>query len=204
MTDKEVLDKCVRAMGDELGQLYYELRTELVSLHLKWRECLGLFGVGQERVILLNKTAPFFFGMIEKVLFEDIILHLARLTDPPEIRKQRNLTIEILPELIPPKFKDDFDRRLQAVRDSCGFVRRWRNKWVAHADLNMKRNPQKLPPATREKVERVLEAMRDLMNSLARYYGLPETTYDLGTGEPGGADSLANYLAKGFHAERRQ
>ena len=77
-------------MGGNLGQLYYELDKEVSWLHDKWGEFRELFCGGQERIDLLSNVASSFFYVMSQVLYESVILHLCRLTDPPGSTKRPN------------------------------------------------------------------------------------------------------------------
>jgi len=196
------LDEYKRVMGKELGQIYYELFNELALLHSKWQQYRELFGKNKERIDLLNKVAPFFFWLLQHTLYDDIQLHLARLTDPSEFQGRDNLTMCRLPQLITDSaFRSNLEAALNEVLQKCDFARKWRNKQLAHSDLATKRAPERLPLRTRESVDDALTAMRRLMNSVARHYCLAEVAYELEAGEPGGADRLVYYLAQGLQAE---
>jgi len=201
-TAEEVRDEYIRVMGRDLGQLYYELSNELAWLHEKWRQYCELFGENRERIDLLNKVAPFFFWYLQYTLFDDIQLHLARLTDPSKTKGQDNLTMRRLPQLIADsKIKKEVETKLNQVLQACRLAREWRHKRLAHLDLVAKRAPNSLSPRTRRDVERALAAMRQLMNRLASHYGLAEVAYELGVGGVGGADRLIHYLSKALQAD---
>lgn len=199
LSPKEVQDKYVRAMGEELGQLYYELSNELASLHIKWQQYCELFGKNPERIDLLNEVAPLFFWYLQHTLFDDIQLQLARLTDPPQTghgkNRNLNLTMQRLPQLIPdPQLTCKVEKMLGKVKRACDFARQWRNKWIAHRDLAAKRNPRLLRKRTRRKVKDALAAMGDLMNSIAQHYHLEDNYYEETIGAIGGAEALCKAL----------
>jgi hypothetical protein len=73
-------------MGPELGSLYHELEEEVDWLQQKWNEFRELFAKGAERIELLNTVAPNFFYMLHKLMFEDAMLHLCRLTDSSQTK----------------------------------------------------------------------------------------------------------------------
>jgi len=90
-------------MGKELGTQFYALWQEFNWLAMKWGEYEVLYGGGSMRLDLLNGSAPAFFWMVGKVLLEDMLLHISRLTDPPASGKDRdkgNLTIRNLPGFV--------------------------------------------------------------------------------------------------------
>ena len=71
-------------MGPDLGPLFYALYNEVAWVHATFHEYRQLYGTSKQRVDLLNETAPFFFLVLEGVLWRDILMHINRLTDPPE------------------------------------------------------------------------------------------------------------------------
>lgn len=92
-TAEQVRNEHLQVLGPTLGPLYHALYNEVTWLHAKWKQYRLLFAESQERVDLLNDVAGFFFLLIQDVLWEDIILHIARLTDPPQSVGKDNLTL---------------------------------------------------------------------------------------------------------------
>jgi len=194
-------------MGTDLGQLCHELRDELLWLQHKWTEFQELFGKGPERIDLLNAVAPHFFYIVRRLLFEDAMLHLCRLTDPPEPKVRgevrSNLTVMMLPKLISdPALRASVSTAAERVRQSCEFAREWRNRWLAHTDLETFRNEQAstLPPVTSSNIEDGLESMRALLNSIDERYGLPPSGL---LPDPFGVRSLVFYLEEGTRGGKR-
>src|SRR4051794_4573013 len=102
MTSSEADDykaSFVTAMGELLGEQVHALWLEVTWLYIKWAEFVEIFG-DRERISLLNKAAPSFFVIIEQAFWQDILLNLTRLTDPPRSAGKENLTIVNLPNLI--------------------------------------------------------------------------------------------------------
>ncbi len=98
MTADEIEKRNIAAMGEPLGKQYTALFTELTTLHLYWKEFLELFGTNDKRIERLNHSAPNFFRMLQGQQFETNVIHIARLTDPPQSVGKKNLTIWNLPE----------------------------------------------------------------------------------------------------------
>lgn len=197
ISPKEALARYKQAMGKDLGQVYYELSNQLALLHIKWHQYCTLFGKDRERIRLLNEVAPAFFGYLQRTLFDDILLCLARLIDPREtsVKRQKNLTMNRLTLLIiDSELKRKVEKLLGQVKKKCDFVIEHRHKRLAHLDLKVYRNPHKLPAIDRQKVEEVLKAMRSLMNAIENYYGLGQVVYEESIGALGGADRLCEVL----------
>src|SRR3990172_5145349 len=99
-TPEEVRQQHLDLMGEELGSLYHALWNELAWLYAKWGEYVEMFGTKSSRIELVNQAAGHFFRVVQDSLWEDTLLHIARLTDPPKSRGKDNLTIRRLPGLI--------------------------------------------------------------------------------------------------------
>lgn len=97
---ERVREEHFQILGSDLGPLYNALQHEVTWLYAKWLEYRKLYAKSPERIDLLNEIAAFFFRVVQDVLLEDILLHLARLIDPPKSANKPNLTIERLPGLI--------------------------------------------------------------------------------------------------------
>jgi AbiU2 len=197
----------IEAMGADLGELYTALWQQLAGLYRKWEEYVALFGSKPKRVELLNKAAPAFFRIVQDTLFEDVLLHAARLTDKPVTFRKSNLTILRLPEAIA---RLDV-RKAAAIAaakavSATDFCRDWRNRHIAHRDLDLAygTGAEPLLPASREKVVLALKALSDALNVVAQHYLDSTTFFDLG-GSLRGAESLLCVLDDGVKArESRQ
>jgi hypothetical protein len=178
-------------MGSELGQLHHELSQQLMWLHSKWAEYRALYGHSAETVQRLNAAAPFFFGILQRILFDDVMLHLARLTDPPTSFGRENLTFQRLPPLVDQRIRRKVERGVKRVLKATEFARDRRNRTIAHCDLPTLRNlhPKRLAHASRLRVGRALAEMARLMNDVESHYEGSEVMYR-GISEPGGAQTL--------------
>src|SRR5688572_9269148 len=99
-TAEEARDRNIKIMGETLGAQFSELWQEVAWLHEKWAQYVELFGTKPERVELLNNAAPLFFRIVEDTIWEDVLLHLTRLTDSATSMGKTNLTILNLPALM--------------------------------------------------------------------------------------------------------
>jgi hypothetical protein len=140
-TPAEVDNHYLVKMGEALGTQFYALWQEVVWLHWNWAEFVELFGTKPTRIELLNQAAPAFFRVVQDTLWEVTLLHIARLTDQSRSggRNDRaNLTIRNLPGLIhDPELKQVVSGLIETAVDKAGFCRDWRNRHIAHRDLNL-------------------------------------------------------------------
>ncbi|MHC4674500.1 MAG: AbiU2 domain-containing protein [Planctomycetota bacterium] len=203
---EEVKQHHVETMGEELGSLYHALWNELAWLYMKWGEYVEIFGSKPSRVELVNQAAGQFFRIVHDVLWENSLLHIARLTDPPKSVGKDNLTIRRLPDLI-----DDENVRenvTELINDAVGkadFCRDWRNRHIAHKDLGlaMKNGVEPLKPASRAKAKESLSSISDVLNAVSNHY-MDSTTMFEGVASGKGAVSLLYILDDGLRAEKER
>ncbi len=203
---EEVKQEHLARLGPELGPTFHALYEEVTWLHVKWSEFKNLFAHSPEDNALLNQTAPFFFRVVQLTMWDDIVLHIAQLVDPPKSLGKTNLTLQGLPPLISDKcLAAKIDRLVQDARLKSDFAKQWRNRRLAHRDLSLalggKGTP--LPKSGRQQVEDALAAVRTAMNAVYFHYlkntvpfDLPVTVQD--------AETLRYYLKVAVQAEERR
>lgn len=120
----------------ELQDEFTTLREEAIYLIQTSHTFEDLFESGPEVEKILRKSAELFFGDINKIMIDYIILLICRLTDPPGKGKKINLTIPRMNKLLCEN--DLLDSEIEA--QSCDviayreLVEYERNKMIAHAD----------------------------------------------------------------------
>ena len=193
-TPEEVKDEYLRLMGDDLGRLFHELTSEENWLRDKWAVFQELFQRSQERLDLLDRTASHFFCSLRKLLFEDAMLHLSRLTDPSVSIGKTNLTVKRLPASISdPELKASVETAIDDLVKNCEFARDMRNRWLAHTDLKTARreHPHTLPAVMPEDIARALQCLRAVLLLIEEHYSFPPT---LTLRDPWGAEALVHRL----------
>lgn len=207
LTADEVKQEHIEKLGNNLGYLFNELENEVASLYMKWEEYVKLFGKTPSRIDLLNQSAPVFFKIVQDSLWENIILHLARLTDPPKSAGKKNLTIQRLPELVDTEIKETVSDQITYANEKTGFCRDWRNRHIAHRDLKlaMDDHAEPLKPASRAKIKEALESIARILNTISEYHMKSTIAFDSIVGS-GGAEGLLYVLDDGIRAdiERRK
>ena len=201
-TPEEARTEHIRVMGEELGSLYDVLWQEVAGLHGKWSEYVALFGTRESRVDLLNQAAPSFFRIVQDSLWEDVLLHIARLTDPPKSAGKSNLTVQLLTSAVDhPETKVAVAGLIAKAQLDAEFCRDWRNRRLAHRDLHLAlaRSAEPLQPASRKKVDEALQAITGVLNAVANHYLDSTTFFD---SEADGVLSLLHVLDSGLNAER--
>jgi len=204
LSAEQVREKHIRDMGPELGPVYHELSDEVAWLHAKWNQYRQLFGQTEERVELLNKVGSHFFRIVQDALWDNVILHLARLTDPIKSSGKDNLTLRRLLDVISDAtLKQEVEALIDTALYSSLFVRDWRNRRLAHIDLSLalQSGVKPLPGVSREKVENALSAFRSVLNKLAVKYWQSETAYEHFIVMGGDGNNVIYFLRAGLKAE---
>jgi hypothetical protein len=200
----EVRDGYIQCMGQDLGSVFHALWEEVAWIHVKWREYCELFGTRPSRIDLLNEAAPLFFRIAQDALFEDILLHIARLTDPPESCGKKNLTIRSLGSFLErSEISQELDTLLKVALEKADFCRDWRNRYIGHRDfkLALEQGAEALKPASRQKVKAVLVALAQVLNCVHIHYMQSETVFDRGN-NPGGALELLYLIDDGVRLKK--
>lgn len=169
-TSADIQKKHIEVLGQELGSIYTALYNEVAWLHLQWDEYMKLFGE-KHRVEILNKSAGGFFRMIQNVLSDDVILGIARLTDPEftvvgKKSHKRNLTIQSLSSFVKETEKEELKRIVDKAMDAASFSRDWRNRRLAHRDLPLylkMESVSPLPAASVDKIEASLNGLAEVI-----------------------------------------
>lgn len=92
-------DQRERDLGPVAGPIYNALHDQVTDLHAKWEQYRVLYVESDEHVKVLNEAAPYLFGVLQDVLWKDVVLHIAKFMDPatsPGKGVRENLTLAAL------------------------------------------------------------------------------------------------------------
>jgi hypothetical protein len=205
-TAQEAQNHYVEKMGPDLGLQFAALWQEVVYAHIKWGEFMELYGTNATRTELLNQAAPNFFGMLQGVLFEETLLHIARMTDPARMGKNENLSVKSLVEFIDDEAtKNRLVEAIEAADKASDFCRDWRNRHIAHRDLALATDEKAcvLKAASRAQVSEALKAIANILNIVDEQFTKSQTYFNIGRGI-GGAVSLLYVLDDGMKARAKR
>jgi hypothetical protein len=109
-----------------------------VHLRSVWRHYEILFEEGEPRRTLLHRIAPVFFGDLNQLLIEQLMLQICRLTDPPVTSGRTNLTIDNIIGQSDFSGAPEDQARIKTLRDSIDRFRSKivpaRNRLIGHLD----------------------------------------------------------------------
>ena len=209
-SSKSYLDMAT-ADDPDLDRVEKLLRLEVIWLHQKWQEYRRLFAGPEGRISVLNRAAPSFFRTIQDVMWDDILLHIARLTDSAATMRhadKRNLTLQCLPAMFSDaKLADELQGLVNDSVAKAGFAWKWRTKRLAHTDLAVAlgRAATRLPGVSRADIEQVLKSFRKLLDHVQGVRAGCTTAYEH-ISTTGDADDLVSHLQTSLKArdQRRQ
>jgi hypothetical protein len=109
-----------------------------VHVRSVWRHYQILFEEGELRRTMLHRIAPIFFGDLNQVLIEQLVLQICKLTDPEIQSGRKNLTLDYLVENADFSAAPAEQGSAQALRDRINGFRAQilpaRNKLISHLD----------------------------------------------------------------------
>jgi len=166
-------------MGNDLGELFTALADDLTFLFWQWQSFSELYHDKKTRFEIMNRAAPFFFWVLQRSWWDEALLSVTRLVAPPQSMGQPNLTFRRLPAAITdPHFSAEIADAVSSVVGKAEFAKTWRNKRIAHRDLDVAlKRAQPLPPAKWGEVDVVLHDLVDILNRIQMRYLNGTTMY---------------------------
>jgi len=154
-------------LGGEFGEVFFELHSAWLLALARYDEFNRLFG-SRKHVEHLNAIGGGFFGDVQYIFWDDLILRLCRLTDPVGTGKKRNLTIQIVPELCGTNLRAEIQGGVKRAVEATCFARDHRNRRIAHEDydLALRRDPEPLPAASLEKAKMSLDRVHAVLDTV--------------------------------------
>lgn len=173
----------------------------------RWEIYTQLFDSGGENVDLLNASGSYVFFLLQRLLLDDTILALSRLTDPPATNRHENASIKHLIVLVRSSLAspdaNDVDVSLGNLERHVSTARTHRDKAIAHADLQQAVGSASLPDIAYAELEGAMQELQKLMlrlgSSSIRRVGGYRPIIAFGTD----GNALLKHLrkAKGLHSE---
>lgn len=205
--DDHLKNRMVEKMGYDFGILFQSLYYEVIWLTFKWMEYENLYGKKESRVEILNSSAPFMFYIIQNSLWENIILGICRITDPPETRGKKNITLTAMSiQIKDNELKKEIEFELNELNKKVEFCRDWRNRMVAHLDYDLAINTQFAKPleiATRLKIKEAIHHIHKIIKKIFIKFLDSDLSFDY-IFNPGGAESLLLKLENGLRFENEK
>ena len=154
-----------------LDELLDELNAEWATGVARLDEFERLYG-NAEHVALLHRVGAAFFGDVQRILWDDLLLRITRLTDAPKSLGKSNLSVQGLPEVceragLP---VEDLKDQVQAAVRAAEFARSHRNQRISHKDAGYAIGGSNLPSTTLEQIRGALNAVRTVLQTVSVKY----------------------------------
>ena len=170
----EVKARYIRLMGPA-GEMFAELMQDAARLHQKWNEFMALFAASEGQIAVLNKAAPGFFYLVQDAWWDNIILHIFRVTDG----NKQALSLPNLKKVLNVVIRDGFDQKLQIALAASKFARDLRHADIGHRNRDVALRIKPVPPSSRAQVAEAIGAIDDALHFVDNYYtGRSPTFYD--------------------------
>lgn len=173
-------DQNIRVMGPDMGKLYSALWHKVFTLYNNWGEFSELFLSDPHRVDLINDCASQFFGMMQDIMAEHIVIQFYRITDSPGSGSGKNVTIRNIPSLIDPSEKDKVNSLVNDAVLSRESLVNWRNKVFAHLDYAVIANNKTklLDKLDEETINECINKIIAVLNFVEGHYEISLTAFD--------------------------
>ena len=129
-----------------------------------------LFNNGDGNVDLLNASGSYVFHVFQRLLLDDILLALSRMTDPGGKNRQENASIKYLFALSRPYLSaektDAATTALARLDIQVSNIRVHRNKAIAHPDLAHAVGAETLPDIGYAEIEGAMQELTAIMLQL--------------------------------------
>ncbi len=177
-----------------------EIELEFAQLNHRWKLLCDLF-VDDSTVDLMNKSGSHVFTLFQKLVIDDVILSLCRLSDPPRSCGKENNSLKyhfgkkrnhMAPEVVV-ETEDLFsklDKEMSNIRDT-------RNWAMSHSDLEIATKLKDLPNITYDEIESIIELACKILNRIFETRGKYVPT-SRGTS----ATTLLKVLSRGLEINR--
>ena len=154
-------------------KLLRDLQRQAVGIEGVYAVQMQLFGTGPENVELLNRSGSIAFAYFESLADQYIILKLSAMTEGPVVAGRETLSVKRLQHmlhrvpdnqhLLTAEFFEEFDRLAEDLRRKMCATREFRNKHVAHLDLEQWQ-AREWVPLTNGQIRKAMEALYKLLN----------------------------------------
>ena len=154
-------------------KLLRDLQRQAVSIESVYAVQMQLFGTGPENVELLNRSGSIVFAYFESLADQYIILKLSAMTERQFVARRETLSVKRLrymlcrvpdnQHLLTAEFFDEFDRLAADLGRKMCATRKFRNKHVAHLDLEQGQTREWVP-LTNGQIREAMEALYKLLN----------------------------------------
>ena len=151
----------------KLDELLDALGSEWAEGVARLNEFEQLFG-NTVRVDLLNRVGGAFFADVQRILWDDVLLRVTRLTDPRKTSGKDNLTIQRLPELFEcgEVLRATVQEQVDVAVHAAGSARKHRNQRISHKDMAYAIAGSESPSTSLGEIRRALDTVHAVLQTV--------------------------------------
>lgn len=153
-----------------MNKLLESIESQFVQLNYRWLIFCQLFDSGQENIDLLNASGSNVFQLFQKIIIDDTMNSLCRLTDSASTGKNKNASIPQLLETYKLNFEEaefnEFNSQISEIKIHMVNIRKLRNKSMNHSDLEHSLGIKPPIRVTYDEIENSIEAIRKLLSNI--------------------------------------
>lgn len=209
MNSEEIRLELINDMGEDLGTVFYHLRNRLLDCFFLWQDYKTLYFDKKERVEILNNAAAQFFGRIQKILQDKVVLDLCKLSDPAGIKKNGeelyNISYNRVMELVTESLHEEMAEVNDNLNSAISELKHHRHKRIGHNDFKTAESIRKseLKGITVEAIDKVFGLMQDAFNIIINHYQNATTPFHYLESHPS-AKGLLYVLHDGLEARKER
>jgi len=176
--------KKIRPIPERAEEILVALQYELNHLYVRWKIYQQLYDTNQLRYDLMRETAEIFFAHLDRILVDDTLLAICRVTDPAQTFGSENLTLALLLEQLEDANCEELLSQLKedakVIVDRRAAFKDHRDKRLAHTDSqhHLGKLKDALPGVDRGTIEEMLEQIANLLNKIQVHFYNSQTVYE--------------------------
>ena len=191
-------------MASDLESVLNAVNSQAIQLSFRWKIFCQLFDSGPENIQLLNKSGSNVFWLFQRLVLDDVMLSLSRLTDPDKSFGNENASVRNIvtkaKACLPVSTIAKVETLVSELDKHVLNIRQHRNKALAHADLGHALSVSALPAVTYDELEKAMKTLQVIVSMVASEGFQWTTHYDPIIPYGSGGDSLLKVLKRG-HAD---
>ena len=158
----------------ELEKLFVKFQKQCVWLRICYNTYHALYESGARTEKILRDSAPWFFHDLNTILIEYVHIQICKITDPAEIGRRKNLTIESLnAKLLECNL---MTKEISDLSDNLLYYRSLiinaRNKLHSHLDLETVLNDESIAGHSKEKKDKFFSDLQDYNDAVGNAIGV--------------------------------
>ncbi len=164
----------------EHKDLLNAIEREFNYLRYRWGLFCQLFDSGQANIDLLNKSGSNVFQLFQKVVIDDVMMTLCRLSDPDKSMGHENASIRNLFKKVKENLSEETNKeittKLVELDRHMKKISILRNKALSHTDFEHALNTELLPRPTYDELEKSIDVIGIILGKIT-YELYSYTTY---------------------------